>query len=139
MVIDSEIQIPFSELEISYVRSSGPGGQNVNKVNSKAVLRWSVISSVSLTPEKRAIILRRLGARVTVDGDIVVTSDRFRDQSRNREDCIEKLRNLLVKACSIPKPRKATQPSYSSQKRARERKNRHSRKKSLRRGPRADD
>jgi ribosome-associated protein len=132
LAITPEIRIPLSEFEFSYARSSGPGGQNVNKVNSKAVLRWNLLSSPSLAPDTRARILARLAAQLTTEGDLVISSDRFRDQLRNREDCLEKLKSLLFSASFVPKRRKKTKPSYSSQRKAKERKTKHSLKKNLR-------
>jgi len=107
------IVIPDHELEFSFARSSGPGGQNVNKVNSKVILRWHAVESGALRPE----VLARLASQLTNDGDLVITSDRYRDQPRNREDCIEKLRALLLAAATPPRPRKKTRPTRSSAKR----------------------
>ena len=139
LVITPEIRVSTSEFELTYVRSSGPGGQNVNKVNSKAVLRWNVLSSPSLSVDTRARIMIRLRTQITVGGDIVISSDRFRDQIRNREDCFEKFVQLIAAAVHIPKRRKKTKPSYSSQRRVKEEKSRHSHKKSLRKSPRHHD
>jgi len=137
--ITAEISIPMSEFELSYARSSGPGGQNVNKVNSKAVLRWNIDSSPSLSEEIRRRLLTRLGHRITQEGEIVIASDSYRDQLRNREDCFEKLQKLISLAALKPKPRKKTRPSRSSKKRVRETKSRNSDKKSLRKRPRRDE
>src|SRR3954467_10595708 len=115
LLINAMIQIPWSELELSYVRSSGPGGQNVNKVNSKAVLRWNLRDSPSLPEPLRAKLLARLAHRLTQNGDVVITSDSYRDQIRNREECFDKLRKLVDQATYDPKPRKKTRPSRSSQ------------------------
>lgn len=131
MIITSKISIPYSEFELSYVRSSGPGGQNVNKVNSKAVLRWNLHSS-ALPIEIRSRLLGRLNNQLTVDGEIVITSDRYRDQIRNREDCYEKFQKLIVSAVAVSKVRKKTKPSYSSQRKGKEAKSKHSQKKKLR-------
>jgi ribosome-associated protein len=123
--------IPESELEFSFVRSSGPGGQNVNKVNSKAVLRWSVSGSQALTEEQRSLLLQKLP--VTVSGDLVITSDRHRDQPANKEACQHRLRELIENALKKPKARRKTQPSRSSRLKRKESKKRHSDKKAARR------
>src|SRR5688572_21533888 len=124
--VTPEISIPLSEIEFTYVRSSGPGGQNVNKVNSKAVMRWNLVSSSILGEDARARVLRKLGPSLTRDGDVLLSSDRYRDQGRNREDCLEKLRALLVAALHREKPRKKSKPSFSSRKRAESSKKAHS-------------
>jgi ribosome-associated protein len=131
--VSHRLQIPEPELEFSYVRSSGPGGQNVNKVNSKAVLRWSLRGSASVPPDLLERLLSKLGPKLTREGDLLIASDRFRDQGRNREDCLEKLRELLVEALHQPKARKASKPTRGSQRRKREAKSRHSEKKRERR------
>lgn len=126
--------IPDSELVFNFVRSSGPGGQNVNKVNSKAVLRWSVLRSPSLSEEERLLLIRKLP--VTVSGDLVIMCDRHRDQGRNREECRVRFREMLLGAFNKPKDRKKTRPTRASQKKRRESKKHQSEKKALRRGRR---
>ena len=133
LTVAPQIQILTSEFEFSFVRSSGPGGQNVNKVNTKAVLRWNVLTSRSLGAEVRERLTNRLGARLTNEGDLIVMSDRFRDQLRNREDCLEKLKKTVFLATFQAKARKKTKPSFSSQRRVKAEKDRHSQKKRLRR------
>ncbi|MEK7691981.1 MAG: alternative ribosome rescue aminoacyl-tRNA hydrolase ArfB [Bdellovibrionota bacterium] len=127
-----EFRPPLQEIEFSYVRSSGPGGQNVNKVNSKCVLRWNLVESTSLTVEQKARLFAKL--KLTVAGELVIMSDRYRDQIRNREDCVQKLQELVAKGLLVPRRRKKTKPSFSSQRRAQESKARHSEKKRMRRG-----
>lgn len=138
LVITPGFKVPLSEIEISYARSSGPGGQNVNKVNSKATLRWNVLTSPSITETLRTRLLSKLASRLTVEGEVVISGDRFRDQSRNRDDCFEKLRITLADAAAIPKVRKRTKPTKSSQRRVKEGKKMQSQKKSLRRSPTRD-
>ncbi len=130
--IAGRLKIPPGELSLSFARSSGPGGQNVNKVNSKAVLRWNIKTSPTLGDELRQLLLEKLHSRINVDGELVIASDRYRDQLRNREDCLEKLRALVASALARPKPRKKTKPSRSSQIKAKKIKRRHSEKKNLR-------
>lgn len=120
------ITIADSELEFSFVRSSGPGGQNVNKVNSKAILRWSAGTSAALAPAVRARFLARYGGLLTAEGEIVLASDRFRDQPRNREDCLQKLRAMVLQVAHAPKARRKTRPTRASQKRRHESKQRRS-------------
>lgn len=127
-----KIPIPYHELDFSFVRSSGPGGQNVNKVNSKAVLRWRITESPSLPVLMRERILTRLASRITGDGDIILMSDRYRDQKMNKDDCIQKLAELLESATHIPKARKATKPTRSAKRRTLEEKGRDAKKKKLR-------
>lgn len=104
----------LSEIELEYVRSRGPGGQNVNKTNSAALLRWNVFSSQMFSLEERQMIAAKLANNITSDGDLILRSDEFRDQIMNRKRCLEKLEDLLSKAFFIPKPRKKTKPTYSS-------------------------
>ncbi len=138
IVIRPGLFIPYSEFVMSYVRSSGPGGQNVNKVNSKAVLRWNLHAS-ALPVEVRSRLFMRLNNQLTLDGDILISSDRYRDQTRNREDCYEKFQSLIRSAVAIPKVRKKTKPSYSSQRKGKEAKSQHSAKKKLRSSSHGDD
>jgi ribosome-associated protein len=117
LVVDSRVQIPVDELHFSFVRSSGPGGQNVNKVSTKAVMRWSPKRAASLPDDVQARFMKRFRSRITRDGDVVITSQRFRDQRRNAGDCIEKLRQMLAEVVSPPARRKRTKPSRSSHER----------------------
>jgi ribosome-associated protein len=135
LFISPQIQIPDDELLFSYVRSSGPGGQNVNKVSSKAVLRWSAVSSPSLPHEVRGRLLTTFASRLTTDGDLIITSQRYRDQQRNTGDCLEKLKEMLLAAARKPTARRPSKPTRGSQKRRLEAKRIHSHKKRRRRGP----
>ena len=123
-IITNRIQIPEGELHFSYARSSGPGGQNVNKVNSKAVLHWS---PANLPERVRERFVQ--AHRLTTEGDIVIMSDRFRDRLRNQEDCLEKLKAMILAAAIEPKIRKKTKPSRSSLRRNENNKRLHGEKK----------
>jgi ribosome-associated protein len=114
IVVGSRIRIPPDELDVSFARGQGPGGQNVNKVNSKAVLYWGAASSPSLPPDVRERFLAKYHRRMTTEGVLVLSSDRFRDQRRNIEDCVEKLTAMLLEVLEPPKPRKKTKPSRGS-------------------------
>ncbi len=132
LTITRSFQIPDSEIELQYVRSSGPGGQNVNKVSSKCQLRWNVLQSPSIPAFHRERLIERLRPRLTRDGDILLSSDTYRDQGRNREECLAKLKSLLVAALHVPKARKETEPTRSSQRKRVQSKRRKSEKKGLR-------
>ncbi len=108
------IKIPQDELHFTFVRSSGAGGQNVNKVNSKAVLRWNARSSRVLTGGMRERFLEKFGAKLTREGDLLITSDRFRDQARNAAECMEKLRAMIASVAKPPKKRIPTKPTVGS-------------------------
>lgn len=137
--VNRRLRIPLSEFTITYARSSGPGGQNVNKVNSKAVLRWPVAESPSIPEEIRQRFLQKFGNRVTTGGDLVLSSERFRDQKRNVDDCLDRLRAMLLAVAVAPKPRRPTKPTKGSQRRRLEQKQVRSATKRLRRSPRASD
>jgi ribosome-associated protein len=135
LVISETITLPNGELQWSFVRSSGPGGQNVNKVNSKAVLRWSVRSTRCLPDDVRQRFLATYARRISSDGDMVLTSQRYRDQSRNVADCIEKLRRLVLAVEKAPRRRRKTRPPRAVNERRLSNKRHRARKKELRRRP----
>jgi ribosome-associated protein len=112
--INARISIPRSEVRFSFVRSAGPGGQNVNKVASKAVLRWNVAHSPSLPDDVRVRFVAANRRRINDRGELVLTSQRFRDQARNIDDCLEKLRLLILAAATPPRPRKKTRVPKSA-------------------------
>lgn len=114
LAITARIQIPDDEFTWSYARSGGPGGQNVNKVASKAVLRWPVAVTPSLPDEVRTRFLEQQKHRITTDGELVLMSERYRDQERNRQDCLEKVRSMILQALAVPRARKKTKPSRAS-------------------------
>jgi ribosome-associated protein len=114
LAITSTFSIPESELRLSFARSSGPGGQNVNKVSSKAVLHFDAASSPSLPADLRQRLLERYKSRITTAGEIVIHSDEFRDQPRNIDACYEKLRQMVLSVLRPPKKRRATKPTRGS-------------------------
>lgn len=113
--VNPHLRVPETEFEWSYVRSGGPGGQNVNKVASKAVLRWHLSASPSLPADVKARLRAREANRITTEGELVLTSQRFRDQERNRQDCLDKLREMIARAAARPKVRRKTKPTRGSQ------------------------
>lgn len=131
--VNSRLRIPLSEFEFTYARSSGPGGQNVNKVNSKALLRWPVRTSPSMPEPVRQRFLSRYGNRITAEGELLISSQRFRDQARNVDDCLERLREMLLHAATPPTRRKRTKPTRASIQRRLENKRHKSAKKQGRR------
>ena len=112
--VGDRIRVEGSELQFQYARSAGAGGQNVNKVSSKAILRWAVGGAPGLPPDVRERFLRHFARRITRDGDLVLTSQRFRDQRRNVEDCLDKLAAMLAQVADAPAPRRPTRPGRAS-------------------------
>jgi ribosome-associated protein len=114
LVVNDRITIPDHELEESFIRSSGPGGQNVNKVSSAVQLRFNVLTALSLTDWARERLLR--GGKLTNDGVLVITAQRFREQDRNRADARARLAEMVRQAAVPPVPRRATKVPKSSKK-----------------------
>ena len=110
-------RIPFSELEELASRASGPGGQHVNTSSTRVSLRWNLRETVGLGEEARALVLRRLAARLTRDGVLVVHSDRHRSRQRNREAALDRLQELVEGALHQDPPRRPTGPSRSARNR----------------------
>ncbi len=102
------------EIELEYTRSRGPGGQHVNRTNSAALLRWSLKDTLCFTEEQKQHLLLKLAKQMTVDGDLILRSDEFRDQEANRKRVFEKLDEILIQAFFVPKKRRATKPSHSA-------------------------
>lgn len=129
------IVIPADALEWQFVRSSGPGGQHVNRTSSKAVLRFDVRRSAHLPEDVRHRLLERENARLTTAGTLVITSQRHRDQPRNIEDCLAKLSIIVARALVPPKVRRPTKAPRSVAKKRLEGKRRRSETKRLRGRP----
>ena len=136
IVVTPRLTIPAGELSMSFARSGGPGGQNVNKVSSKVELRWNPVTSTALTTDDRALLLERLRNRLTNDGTLIVTSTLTRDQLKNRDDAAGKLALILRAALHRDKPRRETKPTRAS-KRRRVANKRH--RAEIKRGRRVDD
>jgi ribosome-associated protein len=118
ITVNEQIAIPDDEVEWSYARSGGPGGQNVNKVSSKAVLRWRVASSIVPIPLAAWTRMKsRFPSRFTVEGEILISSQEYRDQERNREACVEKLVAMIAESLIEPTVRKKTKPGKGAKRR----------------------
>jgi ribosome-associated protein len=130
--ITDQISLDERELEERFVRASGPGGQNVNKVSTAVELRFDVLGSASLPEGVRARLARLAGRRLSDEGILIIRADRFRTQERNREDARERLAELIRKATIVPKRRVPTKPSRASKERRRDDKKKRGRVKRLR-------
>jgi ribosome-associated protein len=131
--ITSAIAIDEAEIEERFIRASGPGGQNVNKLASAVQLRFDVRHSPSLPPDVRTRLERISGNRLTNDGVLIITAQRHRTQERNRADARERLIELIRSATIVPKPRRATRPTRAAKRRRLNAKTRHGALKRLRR------
>jgi ribosome-associated protein len=131
--ITPDIKISENEIKFRFIRASGPGGQNVNKVSTAVQLRFDVKNSPSLFDQVRYRLTRLAGRRITEDGILVIEAKRFRKQERNRQDAVDRLIKLIQKASEKPKPRIKTKPSPASRERLLAAKKRRSRIKRMRR------
>lgn len=138
LVIGRNIRIPGDELRFQFARSSGPGGQNVNKLSTKAVLRWRVRESPSLAEGVRERFCKRFRRRLTRDGELVLASQRYRSQRRNVADCLDKLQAMIAEVARPPRPRRPTRPGRQARERRLCSKRAVSEKKRLRRRARSD-
>ncbi|WP_145099551.1 alternative ribosome rescue aminoacyl-tRNA hydrolase ArfB [Rosistilla carotiformis] len=134
LIINSRVTIPADQLTVTHARSSGPGGQNVNKVNSKVTVSWQVDDNNILDPEWTRRVQVRHQNRINQLGQLSLTSQQYRQQPRNLEDCLSKLRELLLQCQHPPKRRRETKPTFGSKLRRLETKRQQSSKKQSRGG-----
>jgi len=133
--VSDRVRIPSAEIELSYARSGGPGGQHVNKTASKVLLRWNVRDSAALRDEDRARLEEKLAPRLTESGDLVLTSNTHREQGRNVDEVVARLVTLLKEALHRPRPRKKTRPSRAARQRRMDEKRKRGDLKQQRRRP----
>ncbi|MEZ6042857.1 MAG: alternative ribosome rescue aminoacyl-tRNA hydrolase ArfB [Planctomycetaceae bacterium] len=139
LYVNETISIPDTEFSFSFARSSGPGGQNVNKVNSKAIMQWDASRSVQLPEAVRERFLAAYARRLTKEGILVISSQRYRDQGRNVADCLSKLRDLILSVAIAPTQRRATKPTRGAKQRRLSEKKANSERKQGRRRPSIND
>lgn len=131
--INDNVSIPLTEIEISAIRSRGAGGQNVNKVSTAIHIRFDVRASSALSNNDKERVLRLRDQRISKEGIIVIKSQRFRSQDKNRSDALEKLAEMIRKALVEKKPRKPTKPSTRSREKRLDEKTKRGRLKETRR------
>jgi ribosome-associated protein len=132
LAVSPNVVIPDSDLGVTFIRSSGPGGQNVNKVASAVQLRFDLAATAALDERVKMRLRGLAGRRLTEDGAILIVARNHRTQERNRSEALERLRELVARALIEPRPRKATRPSRASKTRRLDAKKRHGAGKRLR-------
>jgi ribosome-associated protein len=137
--ISDSLALDDACLRFRFVRSSGPGGQNVNKLNTRAQLVFDLKNCTTIHGQARLRLITLAGSRHTADGTIIIESDKFREQLRNRNDCLARLRQLILHAMVAPKKRIRTRPTIASKRRRLQTKQRRSQTKSLRQQPADND
>jgi len=130
--VNAQIELDEREIQEDFVRASGPGGQNVNKVSTAVQLRFDVAHSPSLPEPVRERLISLAGRRVTRDGVLIIEAERYRSQRRNRDDALERLVELIREACEVDKPRRPTRPTLAAKKRRLDSKQRRGETKKLR-------
>lgn len=133
LAVNGALSIPRAELDVRVSRSSGAGGQHVNKTSSRVEIFWNVRTSGAVTEEQRALLLSRLESKLNADGSIRVVASDMRSQSRNREIAEERLADVVRRALVVRRKRKPTKPTRAAKEARLESKKRHSRKKDERR------
>lgn len=135
--VNRTVQLPLAELNVSFSRSGGPGGQHANTSSTKVELRWHLEASSALTPRQKQLVRSRLGSRLTDEGVLVLQSSEHRSQTRNREAAVARLVALLADALRVSPTRRPTRPTRAARQRRVEAKRRRGDTKALRRPPEA--
>jgi len=133
--VNRTVQLPLAELDVSFSRSGGPGGQHANTSSTKVELRWDLEASSALTPRQKQLVRSRLGSRLTDEGVLVLQSSEHRSQTRNREAAVARLVALLSDALRVSPTRRPTRPTRAARQRRLEAKRRRGDTKALRRPP----
>lgn len=133
------IVIDENEIQLDFIRASGPGGQHVNKAATAVQLRFDVHNSPSLPADVRQRLIRLAGSRMTEEGTLIITAQRFRSQERNRQDAVDRMVELIRKAAEKPRLRRKTKPSLAARQRRLDAKRRRGKTKRLRRPISGDD